>query len=281
MKNNYQPILLIGAARSGTKILRDTISTHPKVGKIGYDINFIWKRYNELIDHDELNPDHISPKVQKFIYRFFSSKNKGYPYLIEKTVSNTLRIPFLLKLFPHAKFIILYRDGRDAVESVYRQWNKAADNSYLFKKLMFVPFLQVVPYLFRYAVDTFKIKLKLKASESYVWGVRYKGYKQDLDKDDLITFCAKQWNHCANAIITHQSKIPAENILVIRYEELVTDPTIEFIRIATFLNLSHEQFDYSSIRSKNVGKSKNHLSQEDFQKVNNILSDTLEKLGYR
>lgn len=280
MRKNYQPILLIGAARSGTKILRDTISTHPEVEKIGFDINFIWKRYNENIDHDELTPVDISPKFQKFIYRFFSTKVKGSSYIIEKTVSNTLRIPFLLKLFPQAKFIVLYRDGRDAVESVYRQWNTAPDNNYLFKKLLSVPFLQVLPYLFKYAIDTFKIKLKLKTSESYVWGVRYKGYKEDLEKDDLITFCAKQWNHCANAIVTNQDKIPKENRLIVRYENLVTDPNTEFKRIATFLDLPLEQFDYSAIRPTNVGKSKNKLSKEDFQNVNNLLHDTLGKLGY-
>ena len=74
---NYTPIFLIGAARSGTKILRDTISTHPDIERIGYDINFIWKRYNENIEHDELESKHFKPKFKKFIDKYFESNRCG------------------------------------------------------------------------------------------------------------------------------------------------------------------------------------------------------------
>ena len=104
-ESNFEQIILIGPARSGTKILRDTIATHPKINKIEFDINFIWKRHNEEVQHDSLASEKASPKVVKYIRKYFKSKAKNADFVIEKTVSNTLRIPFVRKVFPKAKYI--------------------------------------------------------------------------------------------------------------------------------------------------------------------------------
>ncbi|MEM9820470.1 MAG: sulfotransferase, partial [Bacteroidota bacterium] len=159
MSRPYQPIILIGPARSGTKIMRDTIATHPSIAKVGFDINFIWKRFNEGMSHDALEAEQATDKVQRYIRKYFAKQAEGKPFVIEKTVSNTLRIPFVLRAFPDAKFIFLYRDGRDAVESVVRQWGVAPDNSYLVKKFLSVPFFDVLPYVIKYAIDLLRIKL--------------------------------------------------------------------------------------------------------------------------
>ncbi|WGF92203.1 sulfotransferase family protein [Aequorivita marisscotiae] len=276
----YQPIFLIGAARSGTKILRDTIATNSEIEKIEYDINFIWKRFNEDIDHDELEVRDVKPQFKRFIFKYFNKKAKNKPFLIEKTVGNSLRIPFLLEIFPNAKFIILYRDGRDVVESVVRQWGEAPSNSYLFKKLFSIPIFQVFPFLLTYAYDTLKIKLGLVPSKKYLWGVQYKGCWNDLDKFTALEFCTKQWNQCTESIIKHRAKIKVENRLDIYYENLVKNPKNEFFRIADFLNLNEEDFDYSTLKSSNIGKSKNKLSNKDYEELNNRLKSTLIKLGY-
>lgn len=277
---SYQPIFLIGAARSGTKILRDTISTHPEIEKIGYDINFIWKRYNEDIPHDELEVHHVKPKFIRFIRGYFKSKVKDKNFLIEKTVGNTLRIPFLLEVFPEAKFIILYRDGRDVVESVIRQWGVAPDNKYLFKKLVSVPFLQVMPFLFQYGVDTLKIKLGLSPREKYIWGVRHKNWEKDLESDSLLEFCSKQWNYCVQAILQNKNKIKDHNKIEIYYEDLVKQPSIEFGKIAEFLNLNVDDFNYSNIKNSNIGKSKSKMSEDEYKELNTYLEDNLAKTGY-
>ncbi|MFE1902315.1 sulfotransferase family protein [Streptomyces gardneri] len=44
------------------------------------------------------------------------------PRLLEKTPENSLRLPFLLRLFPDATVVRLHRDARDTVASMVRAW---------------------------------------------------------------------------------------------------------------------------------------------------------------
>ncbi|MFF8836965.1 sulfotransferase family protein [Streptomyces sp. NPDC015130] len=46
----------------------------------------------------------------------------GPPRLLEKTPENSLRLPFLLRLFPDATVVRLHRDARDTVASMVRAW---------------------------------------------------------------------------------------------------------------------------------------------------------------
>ncbi len=136
------PIIILGAARSGTKILRDTIAAHPSISSIPYDINFVWKYGLYHIRHDELTPNDLTERGKKFIHSFFSrfdSKNLD-TRIIEKTVSNTVRVEFVQKIFPNCQFIHLIRDGRDVAVSSMIQW-QAPLNRRLSKNAVFWPIL--------------------------------------------------------------------------------------------------------------------------------------------
>src|SRR4051812_20775701 len=39
----FQPVIVIGAARSGTKLLRDSLATHADVARVPYDVNYVWR----------------------------------------------------------------------------------------------------------------------------------------------------------------------------------------------------------------------------------------------
>ncbi|MDH5508429.1 MAG: sulfotransferase, partial [Anaerolineae bacterium] len=153
MKESCQPVFLIGAARSGTKLLRDIVSQHPDVEKIPYDINYIWRFGNEKLSHDELTPSLLTPQIIKRIRQQFETYHAGRSILIEKTVSNCLRIPFVAAVFPQAKFIHLIRHGEDVVESAYRQWIAPPDWNYIFEKARTFPLLETPGYALRYIIN--------------------------------------------------------------------------------------------------------------------------------
>ena len=147
---DYQPLILVGAGRSGTKILRDVLSTHPDIDSVPFDVNYIWTIGNSKATDDLLTPDRLNTTNRSRIIQLFTKQSKGAPFLLEKTVSNTLRLPFVLKVFPEAKFIHLIRDGRDVTESVSRQWGETREISYFFKKLKTFPLRYAFRYLMGY-----------------------------------------------------------------------------------------------------------------------------------
>ena len=273
------PVFLIGPARSGTKMMRDTLASHPEINKIGYDINFIWKKGNEEITHDCLLPGQISKGTVKFIQKYFEKQAAGAPILVEKTVSNTLRIPFVHQIFPEAKYIFLFRDGRDTVESVVRQWGVAPSKSYLIKKFLSVPFLDIFPYLFNYAIDLLRIKLGLNTTDSYVWGVKYIDFEKDLKTKSNIEFCATQWNQCINAMLEDYPLVASKS-LIVHYEKFVDDTNSELQKVGQFLNLDTNKFDTSNIRKGEVGKAKRNLNNQDYNYLENLLAINLRRLKY-
>lgn len=113
-----RPIFLIGAARSGTKLLRDMLGRHPELDAIPYDINYLWRLGHEDLKHDEL-PD-ITDRARKAINRHL--QQAGADFVVEKTVSNCFRVAPVARAFPEARFIFLVRDGYDVTESAVRQW---------------------------------------------------------------------------------------------------------------------------------------------------------------
>ena len=54
------PIIILGAARSGTKMLRKALASHPDLHAIPYDINYVWKYGSYQLPHDELRPEHAT-----------------------------------------------------------------------------------------------------------------------------------------------------------------------------------------------------------------------------
>jgi hypothetical protein len=125
-------IIIIGAARSGTKILRDVLAEASGMGCVPYDIGFVWRYGNQQVPHDVLDPATVTPRIQRFVRRYVDRyARSGGDVVIEKTVGNTLRVPFVHAVMPDAAFVHLVRDGMDVVESARRQWSAPPDREYL------------------------------------------------------------------------------------------------------------------------------------------------------
>ena len=88
------PIIIIGAARSGTKILRAALSSHPEMVAIPYDINYVWKYDNYDIDHDELSMRDLFPANREFIrpgritgpFPFTSWQRTSLPFVQQSSI---------------------------------------------------------------------------------------------------------------------------------------------------------------------------------------------------
>ncbi|ELR99054.1 sulfotransferase [Gloeocapsa sp. PCC 73106] len=262
-------LILIGAARSGTKLVRDLIATHPDVAKVPYDINYIWRLGNQSYPHDLLSPEQITPEIAAKIRTKLKRFQGKQPLLVEKTVGNCLRVPFVHNILPEARFIHLLRDGMDVVESVYRQWMAPPEWNYLYQKAISFPWLDSFDYGWEYGQNLFKKLLGKDVKKTGIWGVRYPGIDEDLATRDLLTVCAIQWSYCVETAFKDFNNLPSESVLTLHYEDLVMRPVEYLTQIADFVKIDSTPYQqlYPQIDSRNIGKGRRNLTPTEIELI--------------
>lgn len=280
----HRPIIILGAARSGTKLLRSIINASAHVSAVPYDVNYIWRFGNENFDHDALPKEAATKDICMFIRAQLlkSSSANEMTRIVEKTVSNALRIPFVNAVLPDAQYIFIVRDGRDVVESALRCWQQRPEIGYMLQKLRTYPWQHCMSYAIRVGLGLVTQRLGMGVS-NHSWGPRYPGINHDLGVLDLATICAKQWQVTMSQYESDKGVIPAASLLEIRYEDLVSQPEYTALQIGQYLQLSDVKkiVDFAKEKTtKNfIGRSK-QMEQSAYRKAISIIEPTLDRWGY-
>lgn len=147
--NDYRPVFIIGAGRSGTTLLKDLLNNskdlkvppeshfllefyklfgHPHSDEEAVNLlkhltkHYRFKRYQLDVNEGEIRHFRNYADFMNYLYTKFATKY-GASRWCEKTPHYINNCEDLLALFPHAKFIHLIRDGRDVANSVIaREW---------------------------------------------------------------------------------------------------------------------------------------------------------------
>ena len=280
------PIIIIGAPRSGTNMLRDILTQLPGFGTWPCDeINYIWRHGNTRYPYDEFRVDQASESVKKFIWRAFIriARKQRLGYVVEKTCTNSLRVAFVEKVFPDAKFIFIVRDGRDAVASAMKRWKAPLDIPYLMKKAKYLPVTDAPYYAIRYLCNrisrVFSSEKKLSS-----WGPRFEGMIEMVQNRSLAEVCAVQWERCVQVAAKDFAAMRSEKCLLLKYEDFVSQPMAELQRIAYFLSITVENDQaahiVASVNDKSVGKWKSDLDEQTVEKIMNYIKPELKRYGY-
>ncbi len=280
------PIIIVGAGRSGTKMLRGILSSHPEVVCFPREINYIWRHGNADFSTDELTSAHARPEVVRYIRRRFetlSAKNDGRR-VIEKTCANSLRVEFVHAIFPEAYIIHLIRDGRAVAESARRRWLAKPDMRYLLEKLRWVPIEDVPYYTFRFLHYQFG-RVQLRDGVQSSWGPRFKELDALIREKSLIEVCGLQWQACVSAASTVLRQLPSKQVLTIRYEDLVLDPLVISKQIFDHVGLTFlskcERYIENNIHPANLNKWKRNLTSGEVDLLLPHIESELLKNGYR
>lgn len=291
-KDFERPIIIIGAARSGTKMLRAALSATPELVAFPYDINYIWKYNNYHIPHDELTKEDLTNEINQFIRNQFKKlllKNNA-KRVLEKTVCNSLRVDFVKAIFPHCQIIHIYRDGRDVAADARLCWqssilsSKIQSKRDLFKKIINFPLKAAWPYLVNYLsnnIGHFFSKTKYVKS----WGPRFRDIDECLKKYSLIEVCGIQWIKSVEFSLKSFSFLEENKEYInIRYEDLVRNPVRVLRKIADFLAIENfgpiQRFAEEKITDEFVGFWQKALSAEEIEKLLPHIRKYLEILGY-
>jgi len=284
--DGYLPVVIIGAPRSGTNMLRDILTSFEGVGTWPCDeINYIWRHGNVYYPSDEIPEANATPSVKKYISGKFGAiaKAQKVEVVVEKTCANSLRVPFVDQVVPEGKYIFIYRDGIDTIGSAKLRWTAELDISYVLKKVRFVPIMDL-PY---YAVRYFWARLyRLISRERRLafWGPAFNNIQDILQRYTLNEVCALQWQRCVDNAEKAFSLMPDDKVIRVCYEDFVRSPELELKKILTFMQheVSTEQIAEAvkGVSSKSLGKGRKALGEKEVGHLESFVGETLERYGY-
>jgi sulfotransferase family protein len=269
------PFFIFGAQRSGTTLLRLMLNAHSKVAipeEGGFWMPLLRKfkkNFNKRIKSTELEKyieyinnspqyklwcnddsnsfENIKKKkevtlsyIMSTVYENYA-KSKNKILWGDKTPSFFRMIPVLSKLFPNAKYIHIYRDGRD----VYLSWQ---------------------------AIDKTKRNISLIALE---WVYKLKRARKDLENIDSKKVIEVKYESLVSKPEENLKKIC--NFISIEYEETMLD----FWKSSNqFIGAHHSKLINSPVSLSSVAKWKKKLSNRQISKFEIIAGKILKENGY-
>jgi len=125
--NLFKPIFIVGVPHSGTSVLVSTFRIHPELAN-WTESPEVWEPYwveGQDSEYNRLEPKYGRDVLKMDIVRIRDAyqryvKMENKTRFLNKNPRNVVRIEYMKKIFPDAKIIHIFRDGRDVVNSITR-----------------------------------------------------------------------------------------------------------------------------------------------------------------
>jgi sulfotransferase family protein len=229
-----RPIIILGCPRSGTTLLFETLAKCANVWTIGGEsygvIDRHARQFDGVLPRDEvedrgnrLDASDADPDACKRVIGGFLSvvrdregrlyierepaERPGSIRLLEKMPINSLRIPFLRRIFPDCRFIFLYRDPWANIGSLIDGWQYNERQ-----------------------VDS-------QHARGVLWTYLYPPGWRGLIGKPIADIAAAQWRATNELILRDLMNIPREHWIFIEYERLVTDSENQIRKLCEFTSL--------------------------------------------
>jgi len=218
-----RPVFILSSPRSGSTLLFETLAQAPDLYTIGGESHLVIEQVAGLAPRDrgfdsnvltERDATHDRAEIVRRRFRAALRDRSGAPppagpvRMLEKTPKNALRIGFLGRMFPEARYVFLYRDARQTLSSMMDAWRSARFRTY--------------PLLPGWTGD-------LSWSLLLVPGWR------ELVGKPLHEVVRVQWERTLNAILDELEQMPSDRWVALDYDVFQKQPEAEVKRIcATF-----------------------------------------------
>ena len=229
-----RPTIVVSAPRTGSNLLFELLSHVDGIWTIGRESHALYNAFPHLraenadLDSGSLHEGHADAetcRLWRIMFLYMLRDKHGRPLLalppanrpatvdmLEKTPRGALNIPFLMKVFPNARFILLYREPRANVASLAEAWKAGLETG------RFVTF-QGLPGWDRPA-----------------WCFLLPpGWRSMIGKS-LLEIAAFQWEASNRIILDQLARLPRERWTAVSYRELIDDPSSVRASLCRFVN---------------------------------------------
>lgn len=283
-----KPIFIVGCGRSGTGMLFDLIGQHPTIKKTtGYpdgEDHDGWIKYGHCVmagignhnstrfgdgingyqyclsmTENDLNDD-IVKKMHSYYFNHVLQKDAGKRSLNKQPhLSNKLK--YLLGIFPDAKIIHIIRDCEHMVAS-WKAIMKAISSL-----ILYLPPNEEIPcfWLMKQPIDPIARKC-LGDNRNF-----YPGGGEEIFID--------YWNKVNIGIPKQMTQLP-EQLLTIRYEEIIKNPKLTLNRIFDYCELDSYDIVHDHIQTDTFRSHIGLMNKELRQKIIVKTVETREYFGY-
>jgi hypothetical protein len=278
------PIILVGAARSGTKMLRELIKLHPRVTGELYEEERVWCYGHKDRMYKRIEASELTESIRMRIRNHFRKKAHKYKgrHVIDKNTHNSLRVDFVKAIFPESPIIHIIRDGRAAAASFRIRWQQPLDWKYILRERAFP--IKEVPYFLSRQIRYNWHRYFSGEKRAKLFGVEFDGIDKMLETHSLLEVCGRQWLECVNAILTSSERLSPDEYIEVRYEDIIRDPEHELRRLFDFLEIEHLDEVYKLakryVRSAGSDKWKRQITSQEIELLNAQIGEMQKRLGY-
>lgn len=225
-----RPVFIVAAPRSGSTMLFELLSRSPQVWTIGGESHHVFEEIPALhpsargFESNRLEAADATESVcaalrEGFVSQLRDRLGQSTPIgteavrMLEKTPKNAMRIPFLAKAFPDARFIYLYREPAENLGSIIDAW----------KSGRFVTYRDLPDW------------------EGAPWSLLLVPGWRALRGKSIPEIALHQWVSANRQILDDLAQIPADRWTAVEYSEAATQPQAVAKRLAQFAGWEWDQ----------------------------------------
>jgi len=219
------PVFVIGCSRSGTTVTFETLAASGHFLHFDYELPQLWDGLYGPLNNgwasEAAGPEHAERAHRERALAYFYARLGAGPVL-DKTCINTLRVAYLHKLFPRAKFVFIHRDGRDNISSMIDGWRLGRTDGGFGLEKFFGP--SPVP-------------VEINGGEFREWHFFLPPGWRDYNRASLEEVCAFQWISANRLALDAARDVPAAQWIQVRYEDIFERPVEMFRTVFERLGL--------------------------------------------
>jgi hypothetical protein len=223
-----RPVIVLAAPRSGSTLLFETLSQAPGVWTVGGESHQFIEGLRPLnpmygtVDSNRLLAGDSDENINAMLRRRFArslrdrrgrkireNRHIKRVRFLEKTPKNSLRQPFLDRVFPGALYLFLYREPRSNLSSMMEAWKAGRWVTYR----------------------------RLPGWKGPPWSLLLPPGWQAMNGRSLQEICAFQWISANQVILDDLENISADRWMACSYDQLTRNTEDTACRICTFAGL--------------------------------------------